>query len=54
MAGVDEDETELNRFECPGPSAPVASADLAMYVSWGKITYKDLRTNVDCSYTDDQ
>ena len=26
MAGLDE----LNRFECPGPSAPFASADVAI------------------------
>ena len=40
--GINDDDTEMNCFECPGPSAPVASADLAMYVSWEKITYKDL------------
>ena len=54
MAGVDE----LNRFECPRPSAPFASADVAIseYVSRGKIAYKDLifvRRNVDGSHTDD-
>ena len=54
--GVDDGDTELNRFECPGPSAPVTSAGLMMYVSWGKIMYKDLifvRRNVDGSHTDD-
>ena len=55
MVGVNDDDTELNRFECPGLLAPVASADLAVYISWGKITYKDviLRRNVDGSHTDD-
>ena len=43
MAGVDDDDTELDHFECPGSLAPVASADLAMYVSWGKITEKKCR-----------
>ena len=31
--GVDDDNTELNCSECPGASAPFASADLVMYVS---------------------
>ena len=52
MAGVDDDNTDLYHFECLRPLAPVASADLAVYVSWGKIMYKDLifgRRNVDGS-----
>ena len=56
MAEVDDDDTELNCFEWPEPSAPFASADLAMYVSWGKITYKDLmfvQRNVNGNHTDD-
>ena len=56
MAGVDDDDTELNHFECPGPLVSFASANLAMYISWGKITYKDLifvRRNVDGSHTND-
>ena len=52
--GVDE----LNHFECPGPSAPFASADVAIseYDSQGKIVYKDMifvRRNVDGCHTDD-
>ena len=47
MAGVDDDDTEMNRFEFPGPSAPFAaradqSLAISKYVSRGKITYKDL------------
>ena len=61
MAGVDDDDTEMYRFECPGPSAPFAArADQSLaisgYVSQGKITYEDLifvTRNVDGSHTDD-
>ena len=44
MAGVDRDGAESNPFERPGPSEPFSSTDAAIcvYVSRGKVTFKDL------------
>ena len=58
MAEVDHDGAESNPFERPGPSEPFSSTDAAIcvYVSRGKVTFKDLlfvTRNGDGSHIDD-
>ena len=58
MVGVDDDGTNLNPFERPGPSEPFSSTEAAIcvYVSRGKVMFKDLlfvTRNGDGSHIDD-
>ena len=58
MAGVNDDGAESNPFERPDPSEPFSITDavICVYVSRGKVTFKDLlfvTRNGDGSHIDD-
>ena len=44
MTGIDDDDAESNPFKRPGPSELFSNTDavICMYISWGKVTFKDL------------